>query len=178
MLRSALTCELLGAGCVIIKCGSYYKHEAPPPHKRSTTDWPDYQGGTSLRSVEHRISHLGDDRIDLVFVKAHDSHLVSAQDDAYRVSQNLNPEGVIGGVGLATNRTTSDYSADLEYAAMAFNAKNSSVEFLTLGAKSAQRARDIWLCLTKPIPNNSWNEFTSLNPQFPQLVILESKHDH
>ncbi len=246
---------------VTTKCGRYREHGAPPAHKGGTTDWHDYGRDATLRSVERSIVRLGDNRIDVVFIHDPDSHLASALDGAYHVLQDLKSEGVIGGVGLATNHVSTaqnflanatfdalmlansfsllapslakpvlssareqkvqvfiagvfqsgilangsqgelqfkykkatddviasvqaleslcaDYKVELKQVAMAFCARDSSVDFLTLGAESEQQVRENLFCLTKSIPNNFWDDFTALIPQFPHLANLESDHDN
>lgn len=105
---------------VTTKCGRYREYGAPPPHKGGTADCYDYGRDATLRSVERSLRRLGNDRLGLVFIHDPDAHLASALDGAYRVLQGLKSEGVIGGVGLATNQvsTAHDFLANETFDAL------------------------------------------------------------
>ena len=88
---------------VTTKCGRYRRYGAPAPNKSGAPDWYDYSREATLASVERSVSRLGDGRIDIVFIHDPDNHMAEALGGAYSALRELKDQGVIGGVGIATN---------------------------------------------------------------------------
>ena len=92
-----------GTGRATTKCGRFRNYGAPTPRDGGTTDWRDYGRAATLRSVERSLERLGEGFIETVFIHDPDDHMAEALDGAYQVLTDMARQGVIGGVGIATN---------------------------------------------------------------------------
>ena len=92
-----------GTGRATTKCGRFRDHGAPAPRDGGTTDWRDYGRAATRRSVERSLARLGEGCIETVFIHDPDDHMAEALDGAYRVLRDMAGQGLIGGVGVATN---------------------------------------------------------------------------
>ena len=92
-----------GTGRATTKCGRFRNYGAPTPRDGGTTDWRDYGRAATLRSVERSLERLGEGSIETVFIHDPDNHMAEALDGAYQMLTDMAGEGVIGGVGIATN---------------------------------------------------------------------------
>lgn len=88
---------------ITTKCGRYRAYGAQPANQGGTTDWRDYSASATRLSVERSIERLGVARLDAVFIHDPEGHFDEALEGAYPALRDLQGEGLIAKVGVATN---------------------------------------------------------------------------